>query len=252
MTDSGVILSARGLCKDFRGFRAVNDVSIDISEGTIHALIGPNGAGKTTVFNLLSGFLTPSAGDIVYRGRHITHMDPATIAALGIVRSFQISSIFPHLSVLDNVKVALQAHTDLPKRFWVSERATSKFDGPARELLDSVGLGEYADGLAVHLSYGRKRSLELAISMALDPAVLLLDEPMAGMGAEDIENMTELVRRFARGRTVVLVEHNLSVVSALSDRITVLQRGSVLTEGTYAEVRSNPQVIDAYLGGQHD
>ncbi|HVA37076.1 MAG TPA: ABC transporter ATP-binding protein [Candidatus Dormibacteraeota bacterium] len=237
---------------DFRGFRAVNDVNIDVSEGTIHALIGPNGAGKTTVFNLLSGFLRPTAGDIVFRGRHITGMEPAAIARLGIVRSFQISSIFPHLTVLDNVKVALQSKSDLPKRFWVPESATSRFDAPALELLAEVSLERYADTLAVHLSYGRKRALELAISMALKPEVLLLDEPMAGMGAEDVERMTELVRRFAAGRTVVLVEHNLSVVSALSDRITVLQRGSVLTEGTYDEVRANPQVIDAYLGGQHD
>ncbi|TAM75551.1 ABC transporter ATP-binding protein [bacterium] len=252
MAEPRVVLSAKGLCKDFRGFRAVNDVSIDIREGTIHALIGPNGAGKTTVFNLLSGFLVPSAGDIVYRGRHITRMDPALIARLGIVRSFQISSIFPHLSVLDNVKVALQSKTELPKRFWVSESTTSRFDARALELLEAVGLTPYAYGLAVHLSYGRKRALELAISMALDPTVLLLDEPMAGMGAEDVEGMTELVRRFAKGRTVLLVEHNLSVVSALSDRITVLQRGSVLTEGTYEEVRSDPRVIDAYLGGQQD
>jgi len=252
MAEPGVVLSAKGLCKEFRGFRAVNNVNIDVREGTIHALIGPNGAGKTTVFNLLSGFLTPTAGDIIYRGRQITRMAPSAIAKLGIVRSFQISSIFPHLSVLDNVKVALQAQTDLPKRFWVSERSTSRFDARAYELLEAVGLRPYADDLAVHLSYGRKRALELAISMALEPSVLLLDEPMAGMGAEDVERMTELVRRFAAGRTVVLVEHNLSVVSALSDRITVLQRGSVLVEGTYDEVRSNPQVIDAYLGGQQD
>ncbi|MDE2572119.1 MAG: ABC transporter ATP-binding protein [bacterium] len=250
MAEPRVVLSAKGLCKDFRGFRAVNEVNIDIREGEIHALIGPNGAGKTTVFNLLSGFLAPTSGDIVFQGRHITRMDPAAIAKLGIVRSFQISSIFPHLSVLDNVKVALQSQTDLPHRFWVSERATSRFDAPALALLTAVGLDPYARGLAVHLSYGRKRALELAISMALEPAVLLLDEPMAGMGAEDVERMTELVRRFASGRTVVLVEHNLSVVSALSNRITVLQRGSVLTEGTYEEVRTNQQVIDAYLGGQ--
>jgi branched-chain amino acid transport system ATP-binding protein len=243
------ILETRNLAKSFAGYRAIDDVSLAVERGTIHAIIGPNGAGKTTFFNLLSGFVTPSSGSIVFADRDITGLAPHVIARLGIVRSFQINSIFAHLSVLDNVKVSLEAKTTLPSRFWLPDRATRPLDARARELLADVGLERECDLLAAQLSYGRKRALELAISLAQDPAVLLLDEPTAGMGTEDVGRISALIARVRAGRTIVLVEHNLSVVADLSDRITVLQRGKVLVEGTYAEVKADARVVDAYLGG---
>ena len=243
------IVETRGLSKSFAGYRAIDDVSLSIEAGTIHAIIGPNGAGKTTFFNLLSGFVLPTSGTIRFNDRDITGMDPPRVARLGMVRSFQINSIFTHLTVLDNVKVSLESKTELPSRFWLSGSATSRLDARARELLADVGLERDRDLLAVALSYGRKRALELAISLAQDPQILLLDEPTAGMGTEDVGRISQLIGRVAQGRTVVLVEHNLSVVADLSDRITVLQRGRVLIEGTYDEVRNDRRVIDAYLGG---
>jgi branched-chain amino acid transport system ATP-binding protein len=244
-----VIVETRDVAKSFSGLRAVDAVSLAVEEGSIHAIIGPNGAGKTTFFNLLSGFVAPSSGTIVFRGRDITGMAPQRIARLGIVRSFQVNSIFTHLTVLDNVKVSLESKTELPSRFWLPAGATRRLDERARELLNEVGLAGEESLLAVQLSYGRKRCLELAISLAQDPDLLLLDEPTAGMGTEDVGRIAALVKRVARGRTVVLVEHNLSVVADLCDRITVLQRGRVLVEGTYAAVRADQRVIDAYLGG---
>jgi branched-chain amino acid transport system ATP-binding protein len=246
-----MILATRGLTKVFAGFTAVDDVSIGIEEGAIHAIIGPNGAGKTTLFNLLSGFLRPTRGTIVFRGADISMLDAPAVARAGIVRSFQITSIFPHLSVLDNVRVSLESKTDLPMRFWLPNRRIDALTEPALSILREVGLGGHAHLLAAQLSYGHKRSLELGISIAQDPQILLLDEPTAGMGAAEIERVTSLIRTIAVGRTVVLVEHNLSVVSQLCDRITVLQRGCVLIEGTYDDVRNDQRVIDAYLGGQH-
>ena len=243
------ILETRDLCKSFAGYRAIDGVSIAIEAGTIHAIIGPNGAGKTTFFNLLSGFVKPTSGSVAFDGRPITGLAPHAIARLGIVRSFQINSIFAHLSVLDNVKVSLEAKTDLPSRFWLPGRSTRVLDARARELLADVGLERERDLLAAQLSYGRKRALELAISLGQDPQLLLLDEPTAGMGTEDVGRIAELIGRVRAGRTIVLVEHNLSVVADLSDRITVLQRGKVLVEGTYAHVRADERVIDAYLGG---
>jgi len=243
------ILETRDLSKSFAGYRAIDRVSIAIEAGAIHAIIGPNGAGKTTFFNLLSGFVAPSSGTIALAGRDITGLAPHRIARLGIVRSFQINSIFPHLSVLDNVKVSLEAKTELPGRFWLGGGATARLDARARELLVDVGLDGERDLLAAQLSYGRKRALELAISLAQEPAVLLLDEPTAGMGVEDVGRIAALIGRVRTNRTIVLVEHNLSVVADLSDRITVLQRGQVLVEGTYAAVRADARVIDAYLGG---
>jgi branched-chain amino acid transport system ATP-binding protein len=244
-----VIVETRDVAKSFSGLRAVDAVSLAVEEGSIHAIIGPNGAGKTTFFNLLSGFVAPSSGTIVFRGHDITGMAPQRIARLGIVRSFQVNSIFTHLTVLDNVKVSLESKTELPSRFWLPAGATRRLDERARELLNEVGLAGEESLLAVQLSYGRKRCLELAISLAQDPDLLLLDEPTAGMGTEDVGRIAALVKRVARGRTVVLVEHNLSVVADLCDRITVLQRGRVLVEGTYAAVRADQRVIDAYLGG---
>ena len=243
------IIETRELTKSFGGYRAIDGVSLSIEAGAIHAIIGPNGAGKTTFFNLLSGFVAPTSGAIRFKGRDLTGLDAPKIARLGIVRSFQINSIFTHLSVIDNVKVSLESKTDLPGRFWLSGAATDRLEPRALELLRDVGLERERDLLAVQLSYGRKRALELAISLAQEPEVLLLDEPTAGMGSEDVVRITQLIGRVAAGRTVVLVEHNLRVVADLSQRITVLQRGKVLVQGTYAEVRSDQRVIDAYLGG---
>jgi branched-chain amino acid transport system ATP-binding protein len=243
------IVETEELAKDFAGYRAIDGVSLKVEEGSIHAIIGPNGAGKTTFFNLLSGFVRPSSGTIKLRGTSIGGAGPAKIARMGMIRSFQINSIFPHLTVLDNVKVSLQSKTALPRQFWAGSKATQHLDPRARELLADVGLKNYSGILAAQLPYGRKRALELAISLGQDPALLLLDEPTAGMTVEDIGLITKLIGRVAKGRTVVLVEHNLSVVADLCDKITVLQRGRVLVEGTYAEVRSDKRVVDAYLGG---
>jgi branched-chain amino acid transport system ATP-binding protein len=243
------ILETQNLCKSFSGYRAIDGVSLSIEEGAIHAIIGPNGAGKTTFFNLLSGFEIPTSGTIALEGRDITGLAPHRVARLGMVRSFQINSIFTHLSVLENVKVSLEAKTELPTRFWLPGKATNRLDDRARELLADVGLERESGLLAAQLSYGRKRALELAISLAQEPRVLLLDEPTAGMGPEDIVRIASAIGRVRAGRTIVLVEHNLSVVADLSDRITVLQRGRVLVEGTYAAVRADQRVVDAYLGG---
>lgn len=245
------ILTAEGLTKEFRGFIAVNKVNLSVAEGSIHALIGPNGAGKTTVFNLLTKFLTPSAGTIRFRGDDITAVKAADIAQRGLVRSFQISAVFPHLSVLDNVRVALQRPRGLHTQFWQSQRALNVLDVRALELIDAVGLSAYAQLTATELSYGRKRALEIATTLALDPALLLLDEPMAGMGHEDIGRISELIKRIAKDRTVLMVEHNLNVVADLCDRVTVLARGEILAEGSYDEVSANPKVREAYMGSDH-
>jgi branched-chain amino acid transport system ATP-binding protein len=248
MADDDYVLQTKGLTKDFRGFTAVKNVNLSVRRGTIHALIGPNGAGKTTCFNLITKFLMPTAGTILYKGRDISAVPAHAVARLGLVRSFQISAVFPHLSVLENVRVALQRALGTSYHFWRSERSVEVLDGRATELLNDVGVGSYAHLPAVELPYGRKRALEIATTLALDPEVLLLDEPMAGMGAEDIGRTSALIRRVAKDRTVLMVEHNLSVVADLSDRITVLARGEVLAEGPYAQVSKNPQVIEAYMG----
>jgi branched-chain amino acid transport system ATP-binding protein len=246
-----IILQTRGLTKEFKGFVAVNGVDLAVRRGTIHALIGPNGAGKTTCFNLLTHFLTPTRGEISYNGRGITGARPAAIARMGMVRSFQISAIFPHLTVLENVRIALQRKRGGSFDFWRSERGLKSLDARARELLDAVGLSGYADTKAVEMPYGRKRALEIATTLALDPEMMLLDEPTAGMAHEDVERITALIRKVAANRTVLMVEHNLSVVSTLSDHITVLARGQVLAQGDYASVSKNPAVIEAYLGAAH-
>ncbi len=247
---SDAILETSGLTKEFRGFVAVNDVNLSIRRGTIHGLIGPNGAGKTTCFNLLTKFLLPTRGTIRYDGRDITGMKPAQIARLGLVRSFQISAVFPHLSVLENVRVALQRQRGGSFDFWRSDSILRSYDARARELLDDVGLSGYANLTAGELPYGRKRALEIATTLALEPRMLLLDEPTAGMAHEDVDRIVALVKRVAVGRTVLLVEHNLKVVSGLCDAITVLARGAVLAEGDYAAVSRNPDVIAAYLGSE--
>ena len=247
-----IVLSTEGLTKEFKGFRAVNGVTLDVKRGTIHALIGPNGAGKTTCFNLLTKFLTPSAGSIRYNGRDITGMKPADVARLGLVRSFQISAVFPHLTVLENVRIALQRRRRGDSfDFWRNERVLRALDAEALELVEAVGLSSFADHQAVELSYGRKRALEIATTLALDPEMLLLDEPMAGMGHEDVDRTAALIRRVSKDRTILMVEHNLSVVASLSDRITVLARGQVLAEGDYATVSKDPRVVEAYIGSGH-
>ncbi len=245
------VLSARGLRKEFAGFVAVKDVDLDVCQGRIHALIGPNGAGKTTVFNLLTKFLAPSAGHIFFNGREITRAKPAEIARMGVVRSFQISAVFPHLTVLENVRVALQRKVGTSFHFWRSARSLDVLNGRAEELLDAVGLRGYEDEPAVELPYGRKRALEIATTLALDPEMMLLDEPTAGMGHEDVGRVAQLIRKVAADRTVLMVEHNLSVVADLSDTITVLARGEILAEGSYDEVSNNPEVREAYMGTGH-
>ena len=246
-----VILETRGLTEEFKGFVAVEDVSLKVRRGSIHALIGPNGAGKTTCFNLLTHFLEPTRGQILYNGREITGSSPANIARMGLVRSFQISAVFPHLSVLENVRIALQRKRGASFDFWRSERLLDQLNARARELIDSVGLSEFESTTAVELAYGRKRALEIATTLALDPEMMLLDEPTAGMAHQDVDRISALIKKAAVNRTVLMVEHNLSVVSNLCHTITVLQRGEILAEGDYATVSRNPDVIQAYLGTAH-
>jgi len=242
------ILETDGLTKEFRGFVAVKDVRLRVRRGAIHALIGPNGAGKTTCFNLLTHFLAPTRGRIHYNGRDITGSSPADIARRGLVRSFQISAVFPHLTVLENVRIALQRKRGASFDFWRSDRVLEALNPRALELLAAVGLADVPGTTAVELPYGRKRALEIATTLALEPEMLLLDEPTAGMGHEDVARVTTLIKTVAANRTVLMVEHNLSVVESLSHTITVLARGEVLAEGDYAAVSRNPEVIQAYMG----
>lgn len=242
------ILETRGLTKEFKGFIAVNNVDLKVQRGHIHALIGPNGAGKTTFFNLLTKFLTPTRGSITFNGTDITFEKPAQTARRGIVRSFQISAVFPHMTVLENVRAALQRNEGTSFHFWKAESTLHHLHDRARALLDEVDLGQFADMLTVNLPYGRKRALELATTLALEPELMLLDEPTQGMGHEDVDRVTQLIKKVSAGRTILMVEHNMKVISTIADRITVLQRGAVLAEGAYAEVSSNPQVMEAYMG----
>jgi len=242
------ILETERLTREFGGFVAVDEVSLRVRTGTIHALIGPNGAGKTTCFNLLTAFLPPTRGTIRFKGRDITGMKPAHVARLGLVRSFQISAVFPHLTALENVRLALQRARGASFDFWRSEKVLGIYEDRARELLFDVGLTGVADIVVAELPYGQKRALEIATTLALDPEMMLLDEPTAGMGHDDVNRIVELVRRVRNGRTILMVEHNLSVVEGLCDIITVLTRGRVLAEGDYASVSANPDVITAYLG----
>jgi branched-chain amino acid transport system ATP-binding protein len=243
-----VILETRDLTKEFKGFTAVNQVSLQVQRGHIHALIGPNGAGKTTCFNLLTKFLSPSAGRILFNGTDITSLKPAQIARMGIIRSFQISAVFPHLTLLENVRLGLQRALGTSYHFWKSEKTLKPLDDRARALLAEVGLEDLADEETVNLPYGRKRALEIATTLAMEPELMLLDEPTQGMGHEDVHRVAELIKRVSAGRTILMVEHNMSVVSTIADTITVLQRGAVLAEGPYAEVSRNPQVMEAYMG----
>ena len=242
------VLESRNLVKAFKGFTAVDDVNLQVARGHIHALIGPNGAGKTTVFNLLTKFLSPTSGQILFNGKDITALKPAAIARTGVVRSFQISAVFPQLTVLENVRVALQRKEGNSFHFWRSQKVLDRLNGRALELLASVGLEDFANAQTTDLSYGRKRALEIATTLALDPELMLLDEPTQGMGHEDVGRVADLIKQVSAGRTILMVEHNLHVVSKLADRITVLQRGAILTEGDYATVSRDPRVQEAYLG----
>jgi branched-chain amino acid transport system ATP-binding protein len=243
-----VILETRHLTKEFKGFTAVNDVNLQVQRGHIHALIGPNGAGKTTCFNLLTKFLVPTAGQILFNNRDITSAAPAQIARQGIIRSFQISAVFPHLTVMENVRIGLQRSLGNSFHFWTSEKTLSRLNDRAMALLAEVDLTEFADTVTVDLPYGRKRALEIATTLGMEPELMLLDEPTQGMGHEDVHRVTELIRKVSAGRTILMVEHNMNVVSGICDRISVLQRGAMLAEGSYKEVSSNPQVMEAYMG----
>jgi branched-chain amino acid transport system ATP-binding protein len=248
LTERTALLRTRGLTKAFRGFTAVDAVDLDVAEGTIHALVGPNGAGKTTLFNLLTGFLRPTSGQIRLRGEDITGRQPEQIAHLGVARSFQITSLFDQMSLVEHLELALASPTNLGYRFWSSAKRLGTFRDRSMELLDQVGLADRPAELAGSLAYGQKRALELALALALDPALLLLDEPTAGMGVEDVDRTIALVKQVAAGRTVVFVDHNMHVVGSLADRVSVLQSGRILAEGSYDEVRSDERVVTAYLG----
>ncbi len=242
------ILETRALTKEFKGFVAVSQVDLQVRRGSIHALIGPNGAGKTTCFNLLTKFLIPTSGQILFDGQDITNESSATIARRGVIRSFQISSVFPHLTVLENVRVALQRTLNNSFQFWRSERVLDQLNAQALDLLREVDLEPYATLTAVELSYGRKRALEIATTLAMNPTLMLLDEPTQGMGLEDVDRIRTLIKKVAAKRTVLMVEHNMSVVASIADTITVLQRGATLAEGNYEQVSKNPAVIEAYMG----
>jgi branched-chain amino acid transport system ATP-binding protein len=252
MATENCILETTGLVKEFKGFRAVNDVNLRVQRGHIHALIGPNGAGKTTVFNLLTKFLIPTAGKILYNGHDITTEKPAQVARRGIVRSFQISATFPNLTVLDNVRIGLQRATGTSYHFWKPASSLNKLDDRAMELLETVGLTEFADTMTVELAYGRKRALEIATTLATEPELMLLDEPTQGMGHEDVDRVTQLIKKVSVNRTVLMVEHNMNVVASIADKISVLQRGQVIAEGPYATVSTNPQVLEAYMGSAEE
>ncbi len=246
-----IILETRKLTKEFKGFTAVSEVDLKVERGHIHALIGPNGAGKTTCFNLLTKFLVPTSGQILFNGRDITPLKPAQIARMGIIRSFQISAVFPHLTVLENVRIGLQRELGTSFHFWRSERSLARLNERAMALLAEVDLSEFADTITVDMPYGRKRALEIATTLAMEPELMLLDEPTQGMGHEDVHRVTELIKKVSAGRTILMVEHNMNVVAGICDKITVLQRGALLAEGSYAQVSTNPQVMEAYMGTTH-
>jgi branched-chain amino acid transport system ATP-binding protein len=243
-----IILETRNLTREFKGFVAVNQVNLQVQRGHIHALIGPNGAGKTTCFNLLTKFLIPTSGQILFNGQDITALESAQIARMGIIRSFQISAVFPHLSVLENVRIGLQRNMGTSFHFWKSEATLNQLNDRAMQLLAEVGLEEFAESITVDLPYGRKRALEIATTLAMEPELMLLDEPTQGMGHEDVKRVTALIKKVSQGRTILMVEHNMNVVADICDRISVLQRGAILAEGDYQSVSQNPQVLEAYMG----
>lgn len=245
---TNVILETHHLTKQFKGFTAVSDVNLRVQRGHIHALIGPNGAGKTTCFNLLTKFLVPTSGEILFNGRDITSARPAQIARQGIIRSFQISAVFPHMTALQNVRIGLQRSLGSSFHFWKSEASLTRLNDRAMELLCQVDLESFADTITLDMPYGRKRALEIATTLAMEPELMLLDEPTQGMGHEDVSRVTDLIKKVSAGRTILMVEHNMGVVAGICDKISVLQRGAILAEGSYQEVSNNPQVMEAYMG----
>ena len=245
-----VILETRGLRKEFDALVAVDDVDIRIEAGAFHSIIGPNGAGKTTLFNLISGTMQPTRGKVLYKGEDITRLHAHRAIHLGIGRSFQITNLFPNLTVLENVRLAAQAMGRDNFHIWRSHRKFASYLDRAAEVLDLVGLADRAPFLARTLPHGDQRKLELGMILAPDPEVLMLDEPTAGMAAEQVPDLMRLIASIqeAGDKTVVLVEHNMNVVMSASDRITVMHRGSVLTEGSPEEVAADENVQTAYLG----
>jgi branched-chain amino acid transport system ATP-binding protein len=248
MREPPAVLRTRQLARDFRGFRAVDGVDLQVTQGSTHALVGPNGAGKTTLFNLLTGFLVPTSGRVEIDGHDVTGFPPEKITRIGVARSFQITSLFSQLTAREHVELALLGRSGIGWHFWRSSKLMRRYSDQAMTALAEVGLADLSLSTADSLPYGRKRALELAIALALDPKLLLLDEPTAGMGLEDVDRTVELIAKVRDGRTVVMVEHNMNVVGRLADRVTVLQAGRVLVEGTYDEVRADERVISAYLG----
>ncbi|QCO16325.1 ABC transporter ATP-binding protein [Azospirillum brasilense] len=244
------LLSTDSLVKRFGGLAATDGLSLSVAEGELHALIGPNGAGKTTLIGQLSGELTPDSGTILFDGRDVTRLPVHKRAQRGLARSFQITSIFPSFTALDNVALAVQAHAGHSFRFWRDAARDRRLADPARAVLERVGLGARADTRADALAHGEKRQLELAMALATGPRLLLLDEPMAGMGPEDSARMVELLRELKGGVTILLVEHDMDAVFALADRITVLVRGKDLASGTPEQIRNDPAVREAYLGDE--
>ncbi len=249
---SPFVIETRSLTKEFMGFVAVNNVNLKVKRHTIHAIIGPNGAGKSTCFNLITKFHTPTSGSIIFNGNDITRHSPSQIAREGVVRSFQISAVFPHMSVLENVRIGMQRRLGSTFHFWKSEKTLDILNDRALDALEQVGLQDFADEQAVNLPYGRKRALEIATTLAINPEVMLLDEPTQGMGHEDVERVTALIKKVSAGRTIIMVEHNMNVISNIADTISVLQRGELIAEGDYSTVSKNPQVMEAYMGSAHE
>ena len=249
-TNGGELLQTRNLTRAFGRLIAVDGVDLTIRRGELHSIIGPNGAGKTTFFRLISGEMAPSAGSISFDGRNITGLPQHRIARLGITKSYQITNVFPHLTVLENVRVATQGWRRALK-FWASAAALRGARERAVSILEDIGLGRKLAFLAAHLSHGEQRHLELAIALALEPALLLLDEPTAGMSPEETDETMELIPAIAKGRTVVVVEHKMKLVMKISHRITVLHQGRVLAHGTPQEIRANEKVQKSYLGVAH-
>jgi branched-chain amino acid transport system ATP-binding protein len=246
------LLEVRALTKVFGGLIATNRVDLDVLTGETHAVIGPNGAGKTTLIAQLAGELSPDAGTIRFGGRDVTGLPAAARSQLGLARSFQITSIFRDLSALDNVALAVQAHAGHSFRFWRAARGERALREPARAMLDTVGLGERADVAAATLAHGEQRQLEIAMALATGPRLLLLDEPMAGMGLEESRRMIRLLGALKARHTILLVEHDMDAVFALADRISVMLYGSLIASGTPGEIRANAEVRRAYLGEDAD
>lgn len=247
---SNILLNVSDLHKSFGGISATDGVSLDVREAEIHAIIGPNGAGKTTLISQLSGELLPDSGRIEFAGRNITQLPPYTRSRLGLARSFQITNIFPSMTLLDNVALAVQAHSGHSYRFWRAARSDQSLTEPALTALRQVGLESRADALASEVSHGEQRQLEIAMALATRPQLLLLDEPMAGMGSEESARMVEILQDLREQKTILLIEHDMDVVFALADRITVLVYGRVIASGTVAEIRANDAVKQAYLGDE--